>query len=82
MRKSMKNYKEETDRKIEKLYRETRSNEEVIKTQYEQLRTELNDNIGNTSQGDVRFKNQIEQKVDDLTKRCQANEEGIKKQYE
>ncbi len=82
MRKSMKSYKEETDRKIEKLYKETRSNEEVIKTQNEQVRTELNDNMCNTSQGDVRFKNQIKQKVDDLTKRCQANEEEIKKQYE
>ncbi len=51
-----------------------------MKTQYEQVRIELNDNIGNISQG--RFKNQIEQKVDDLTKRCHTNEEEIKKQYE
>ncbi len=50
--------------------------------QYEQVRTELNDNIGNTNQGDVHFKNQIEQKVDDLTKRCHTNEKEIKKQYE
>ncbi len=46
------------------------------------MRTDLNDNIGNTSQGDVPFKNQIDQNVDDLTKCCQANEEEIKKQFE